>query len=113
MLPWLYKNNKIGKVIGKRTWGGLVGIQGSQPIVDGGFLSVPSFGIFDHVRGEWIAESRGVDPDIEVDARTDLVAKGQDPQLEKAVELMLAEIKKGRPAMKVPPFPNVIKGGKG
>jgi len=111
MFPWLYAKNKIGPLIGKRTWGGLVGIAGFQPLVDGGGVSVPSFGIYDPEKGEWVAENKGIDPDIDIDARPDLVAAGRDPQLEKAVEVLLAEIKKNKGTGKVPPFPNVKKRG--
>ena len=73
------------------------------------FLSSPSFGIFDPKTNKWIAENTGVDPDIEVDARPDLVAKGRDPQLEKAVEYLLDQLKKSPPKKKIsaPEFPRV------
>ncbi|MCA1996833.1 MAG: PDZ domain-containing protein [Armatimonadetes bacterium] len=109
MLPWLFRRMNLGPLIGMRTWGGLVGISGSAPLVDGGFLSSPSFGIFDPKTNKWIAENTGVDPDIEVDARPDLVAKGRDPQLEKAVEYLLEQLKKSPPRKKItaPEFPRV------
>lgn len=109
MLPWLFRQMKLGPLIGMRTWGGLVGISGSAPLVDGGFLSSPSFGIFDPKTNKWIAENTGVDPDIEVDNRPDLVAKGRDPQLERAVEYLLDQLKKSPPKRKItaPEFPRV------
>ncbi len=94
MLPWLFREEKLGPLIGMRTWGGLVGIQGNAPLVDGGGFTAPSFGIYDAVRQEWIAENKGVDPDIEVDARPDLIALGQDPILERGITEMLAQMKK-------------------
>jgi tricorn protease len=107
MLPWLFKEAGLGPLIGQRTWGGLVGLSGSAPLIDGGFLSAPGFGIFDRLKGERIAENKGVDPDIDVDLRPDLLAKGQDPQLERAVEYLLNELKKPRREYKRPDFPTV------
>ena len=111
LFPWFYKKNNQGKLIGKRTWGGLVGITGNLPLVDGGGVTVPEFGLYDPETGKWIAENTGIDPDIEVDARPDLIAAGRDPQIEKAVETLLAEIKKGRKPIKVPAFPDIRKKG--
>lgn len=111
MFPYLFKKLGLGPLIGNRTWGGLVGITGYAPLVDGGGVSAPEFGIYDADTGEWIAENKGVDPDIAVDLRPDLVAKGQDPQLQKAVDYLLGEIKKGRKPIKVPKFPTIKSGG--
>lgn len=105
--PWMFKQSKLGPLIGGRTWGGLVGIRGGISLLDGGSVTVPEFGIYDHTTGQWIAENKGVDPDIEVDARPDLVAQGRDPQLERAVEYLLEEIKKGGPNYKPPTFPTI------
>lgn len=113
MLPYLFKKMKLGPLVGNRTWGGLVGITGAAPLVDGGGVTAPEFGIYDPDTGEWIAENKGVDPDIAVDLRPDLVAKGQDPQLQKAIDHLLAEIAKGRKAPKVPTFPILRRGGGG
>lgn len=107
MFPWLFRLNKQGPLIGTRTWGGLVGIAGSAPLVDGGMFTAPSFGIFDPKTGKWIAENEGVEPDIEVDMRPDLRARGIDPELDKAIEVLMAEIKRNpRKPLKTPPFPN-------
>lgn len=111
MFPYLFKKMNLGPLIGNRTWGGLVGITGAAPLVDGGGVTAPEFGIYDVDSGEWIAENKGVDPDIAVDLRPDLVAQGRDPQLEKAIEHLLAEIKKGPKARKVPAFPTIRRGG--
>lgn len=111
LLPWLFKFNKLGPLIGTRTWGGLVGIAGSAPLVDGGFLTSPEFGLYDLVEGKWIAENTGVDPDVNIDNRPDQVAAGKDVQLEKAVELLMNELKKGRRPSKRPDFPTVKGGG--
>jgi tricorn protease len=92
--PWMFRQSKLGPLIGTRTWGGLVGISGGAPLVDGGSVTAPEFSIYDRETGEIIAENTGIDPDIEVDARPDLVAAGRDPQLEKAIEVLLDQLKK-------------------
>lgn len=111
LFPWFFRQAKLGPLIGTRTWGGLVGITGGAPLVDGGQVTAPEFGLYDKDKGEWIAENKGIDPDIVVDARPDLMAKGKDPQLEKAVEYLLNEIKKGPRKFKQPEFPRVKSGG--
>jgi tricorn protease len=89
--PYYFKKLGLGKLIGTRTWGGLVGISGNARLVDGGGLSVPTFGIFDAEDG-WIIEGTGVYPDIEVVDRPEQLAKGIDPGIEKAVEVLLKEL---------------------
>ena len=112
MFPWLFRKHKAGPLIGTRTWGGLVGITGSAPLVDGGFFTAPEFGIYDHKTGEWIAENTGVDPDIEIDNRPDLLNQGRDPQLEKAIEVLLKDLEKRKPVRKRPDFPKLTGPGK-
>lgn len=112
LFPWFFRQAKLGPLIGTRTWGGLVGITGSAPLVDGGMLTAPEFGLYDPVEGKWIAENTGIDPDINIDNRPDLMASGKDPQLEKAVEHLLNELKKGKRPVKRPDFPRVkVSGG--
>lgn len=107
--PWMFRQSKAGPLIGTRTWGGLVGIRGGLPLLDGGSVTAPEFGIYDRQVGKWIAENTGVSPDIEVDARPDLIAKGQDPQLERGVQYLLEELRKPRPQAKRPDFPNTVR----
>jgi len=109
MFPWLFKRNNLGPLIGTRTWGGLVGIQGFTNAIDGGGVTAPSFGIYDRDKGEWIAENTGVDPDIEVDGRPDLIAQGKDPVLDRALEYLTGELKKIKRARPVPAFPKIKK----
>ena len=90
--PYFFKESGAGKLIGTRTWGGLVGISGNARLVDGGYISVPMFGIYDE-SGQWIIEGVGVYPDIEVEDRPEDLAKGIDPSVEKAVEVLLEELK--------------------
>ena len=75
----------LGPLIGTRTWGGLIGITGTPPLVDDGSVTVPTFGIY-NTKGEWIIEGVGVEPDIYVVDDPSLMAKGRDPQLERAVQ---------------------------
>jgi tricorn protease len=94
--PYYFRKKGLGKLIGTRTWGGLVGISGNASLVDGGSISVPRFGVFNE-EGEWIIEGVGVYPDIEVLDRPEELAKGNDPTLEKAVEVLLEELKQNPP----------------
>ncbi|HVN59142.1 MAG TPA: PDZ domain-containing protein [Bacteroidales bacterium] len=96
--PYFFKKLGLGKVIGTRTWGGLVGIAGNASLADGGFVHVPQFGIFDETG--WVVEGTGVSPDIEVVERPEQLAKGIDPCVEKAVEVLLKELK-DKPVKKV------------
>lgn len=91
MFPWLFKYNNLGKLIGMRTWGGLVGISGVPGLIDGGYTAVPTFGFYE-TDGTWGIEGHGVEPDIEVIDNPTELAKGKDPQLDAAIELMLQEI---------------------
>ena len=105
-MPWYFKRAGVGKLIGTRTWGGLVGMAGGPPLMDGGFVGAPSSGIYNPLSGEWEVENIGVPPDIEVEQDPALVRKGRDPQLEKAIEVAMEELKKNPPpAMRRPAFP--------
>lgn len=98
-LPYFFRKTGQGKLIGTRTWGGLVGISGNARLVDGGYISVPRFGIFDD-NGEFIIEGVGVYPDIEVIDRPEKLAAGKDPGIERAVEELLKELE-ANPAKKI------------
>lgn len=103
IFPYQFKKNNLGKVIGKRSWGGVVGIRGTLPFVDGGYLNRPEFANFG-VDGEWILEGVGMEPDIVVDNDPALEFEGKDQQLEKALEIIKEEMKK-KPA-KLPEIPD-------
>jgi tricorn protease len=90
--PYYFRELDLGPLIGTRTWGGLVGISRRIPLMDGGSVTVPEFAFF-NVEGEWDVENYGVEPDIKVDNRPDLVMKGQDPQLERAIQEVMKKIK--------------------
>ncbi|HTQ55226.1 MAG TPA: PDZ domain-containing protein [Bryobacteraceae bacterium] len=106
-MPWYFRRAGVGKLIGARTWGGLVGMAGGPVLMDGGFLGAPSSGIYNPLTGEWEVENIGVPPDIEVEQDPALIRKGHDPQLEKAVEVVLEELKDNPPAkLRHPAFPD-------
>ena len=88
MFPALFKQYGLGKLIGTRTWGGLVGITGSPSLIDGASVTVPSFAYY-RTDGNWGIEGHGVDPDIEVIDDPALMVDGGDPQLDRAIALML------------------------
>ena len=79
-------------MIGKRTWGGLVGISHSLPLSDGGFVTMPDFGMWD-LQGNWAIENHGVDPDIEVENTPSDMVAGRDPQLERAIQYCMEQLR--------------------
>lgn len=103
IFPYRFKNYKMGKLIGKRSWGGVVGIRGSLPFVDGGYLNKPEFSRYDVEGKEWIMEGYGVDPDIYVDNDPALEYEGVDQQLNKAIEVILEDLKNNPPKLAPPP----------
>jgi tricorn protease len=105
-LPYYFRKLGLGKVIGTRTWGGLIGISGNPRLADGAQLSAATFRILS-TDNEWVVENEGVAPDIEVIDRPDLLAKGQDPSLERAVQELLKELQESpRQPVKAPPAPS-------
>ncbi len=105
-MPWYFRYAKVGPLVGKRTWGGLVGISSYPVLMDGGTVTSPSFGFFSP-SGQWEIENHGVPPDVEVDMDPKSCAEGHDPQLERAVSVAMAELKKNPPPQPhKPPYPN-------
>jgi tricorn protease len=108
MFPWLFRHHKLGPLVGTRTWGGLVGLTGNEPgLIDGSRVSVPAFAFYE-TDGTWGIEGHGVDPDVEVlddpsVMKGGLHYGGIDPQLDKAIELVMAEL--ARNPVKQPPRP--------
>lgn len=102
--PYYFRKKNLGKIIGTRTWGGLIGISGNPNLMDGGSINIPVFRFLD-TDGKWAVENEGVYPDIEVVDRADLVVQGRDPSLEKAVEVLLEELKNNPPKKLVVPNP--------
>ena len=95
LLPWMFHKFKMGPLVGKRTWGGLVGTLGFPVLMDGGGVTAPNLAIF--TEEGYIVENEGVPPDIEVEQTPADVIAGRDPQLEKAIEVVMAELKKNPP----------------
>ena len=107
--PWMFRNLKLGRIVGKRTWGGLVGILGFPILMDGGSVTAPNVGIW--TEDGWVVENVGVPPDIEVEQTPADVINGRDPQLEKAIQVAMEELKRNPPKARTrPPFP-IKKGG--
>lgn len=104
--PFYFQKAGLGPLVGQRTWGGLIGMTGSPPLLDGGSVTVPTFGIYD-TDGKWIIEGYGVDPDVPVIDDPGLMAKGRDPQLEQAIEEVLRQLQRNPPQEpKKPRYPN-------
>jgi tricorn protease len=108
-LPWAFRKSQIGPLIGKRTWGGLVGIYDYPQLIDGGFVTAPRLAFW-NPNGTWDVENNGVAPDIEVEQDPKAMREGHDPQLEKAVDWLLDSLKKNPlPKHQRPAFPNYYK----
>jgi tricorn protease len=84
-LPYMFKQRKLGPLVGTRTWGGLVGTIGVPQTIDGGGITAPGLAFYD-LNGKWAVENEGITPDIEVEYSAEQVIKGHDPQLERAVQ---------------------------
>ncbi len=108
-LPWMFRQDKIGPLVGTRTWGGLVGISGYPSLLDGGYVMAPRAAIYG-LHGQWEVENHGVAPDIEVENDPASVAAGHDLQLEKAVQVTLENLKKNPVVIPDhPPYPDYQK----
>jgi tricorn protease len=92
IFPYMFRKAGLGPLIGKRSWGGVVGISGRGPLIDGGQIFVPGSGLTDE-NGKWIIEGYGVDPDIEVDNDPQAEIAGKDPQLERGIAEVMARLK--------------------
>jgi len=108
MLPWMFRKFKVGTLIGKRTWGGLVGVLGFPEFIDGGSVTAPNVAIW--TKDGFVVENTGVAPDIEVEQWPVDIINGKDPQLEKAIQVALDELAKNPPEEPVrPPYPEKMK----
>ncbi len=108
-MPNYFRRAGVGKLIGKRTWGGLVGRAGAPPLMDGGFVTAPSSAVWGPA-GAWDAENVGIPPDIEIEHDPALVRQGKDPQLDRAIAEVMAELKKNPVAKPTrPAYPNYHK----
>jgi tricorn protease len=104
LFTYQFKKYKLGKVIGKRTWGGVVGIRGTLPLLDGGYLRKPEFSRYDVEGEKWIIEGYGVEPDIYIDNDPAKEYAGIDEQLNKAIEVILEELETQE--KEIPPLPS-------
>jgi tricorn protease len=110
IFPYRFRKYNLGKLIGKRTWGGVVGIRGSLPLLDSGYLMKPEFAPYSEQGKGWIIEGVGVEPDIYVDNDPAKEYAGIDEQLNKAIEVILEELKTQEVKLPpIPPFPIKIK----
>ncbi len=108
LFPWMWRKFKLGPIVGKRTWGGLVGTLGFPVLMDGGSVTAPNLAIW--TEDGWVVENEGVPPDIEVEQTPADVIAGRDPQLEKAIQVVLDEMKKNLPkSPQRPPYPIRVK----
>jgi tricorn protease len=105
-LPWYFRKQKIGPIVGKRTWGGLVGIGGYPELIDGGSVTSPRWALYG-LDGQWEVENAGIAPDIDVDLDPAAVRQGHDPQLEKAIEVVMRLLsEQPLPQFKRPAYPD-------
>ncbi len=104
--PYYFRKAGLGPLVGKRTWGGLIGISGNPQPIDGGFVSAPTFGFF-NTEGKWDVEGHGVEPDYDIENAPHELVAGRDPQLEKAIELVMEMLKKNpTQKMQKPGYPD-------
>jgi tricorn protease len=105
-MPWYFRKAGLGTLVGTHTWGGLVGISGYPQLIDGGTVTAPRYAIFG-LNGDWEVEGLGIAPDVEVQELPKDVAAGRDPQLERAVAIVLEQLKQNPVVLpKIPPYPN-------
>lgn len=109
LFPYGWRKYGLGKIIGVTTWGGVVGIRGSLPFVDGADMRKPEFASYSAEESEWIIEGYGVDPDIWIDNDPAREYRGIDDQLNKAIEVILEELKDYRPLPDIPAAPDKSK----
>ncbi|MCX6258836.1 MAG: PDZ domain-containing protein [Bacteroidia bacterium] len=109
LFPYGFQKHHIGKVIGTRSWGGVVGIRGSLPIIDGGSLNRPEFASYSSEESKWIIEGHGVDPDIVIDNDPAREYAGEDQQLNKAIDVIKEELKDYKPLPPIPAPPDKSK----
>jgi tricorn protease len=108
-MPWYFRKAQVGTLVGVKTWGGLVGIGGYPTLIDGGGVTAPRYAIYG-LNGEWEVEGHGIAPDVEVEELPKDVAAGHDEQLERAVAIVLEQLKQHPiPTAPIPAYPNFHK----
>ncbi len=101
--PYYFRAYKLGPLMGRRTWGGVVGISGYTPLLDGGYYTVPAYGIYS-LDGQWVMENEGVHPDIDVENTPTSLAQGHDDQIDAAIKNVMDRLAKD--PMTLPPTPS-------
>jgi tricorn protease len=109
LFPYQFKKLGLGTLIGTRTWGGVVGIRGSLPFIDGGDLRKPEFAHYSADESKWIIEGIGVEPDIYIDNDPAREYDGTDDQLNRAIEVIMGQLDQYKPVPPVPPAPDKSK----
>ena len=109
LFPYSFRRHGLGKLIGVTTWGGVVGIRGPHRFIDGGDMRKPEFASYSADESEWIIEGKGVDPDIWIDNDPHQEYLGVDTQLDKAIEVILEELKNYKPTPDIPKAPDKTK----
>lgn len=105
-MPWYFRKAGLGTLVGVRTWGGLVGIGGYPVLIDGGTVTAPRYAIYG-LHGDWEVEGHGIPPDVEVEELPKDMTAGHDLQLEKAVSIVMEQLKEHPVTMPaIPPYPN-------
>jgi tricorn protease len=109
IFSYAFKQYRLGPLIGERTWGGVRGIRGEIPLLDGGYITRPEFSLY-NLKSQWIVENHGVEPDIVVENRPEKVVAGRDPQLERAIEEVMKAIRANPKSLPprppaLPPYP--------
>jgi tricorn protease len=107
LFPYQFKTLKLGTIIGTRTWGGVVGIRGTLPFIDGGILMRPEFSTYSATESRWVIEGVGVEPDIYQDNDPSKEYDGEDQQLNKAIEVILGQLDQYKPLPPVPAAPDI------
>ena len=108
-MPWYFRKAAVGKLVGTRTWGGLVGIGGYPSLLDNGYVMAPRYAIYG-LKGDWEVENHGIPPDVTVEELPKDVAEGHDRQLETGVQMVLDELKANPiPDIPIPAYPNYHK----
>jgi tricorn protease len=111
LFPYYFKKEKIGPLVGTRTWGGVIGMGGLPPMMDGSAVTAPGWAWWEpNPGGGWVVENHGVDPDVVVEQRPDVEVQGRDPQLEKAIEMALEGLKAMPGPLQRPPYPIKAEG---
>ena len=105
-MPWYFRKAGLGPLVGVRTWGGLIGIDAYPQLIDGGSVTSPRIAIYG-LNGDWEVEGHGIAPDVEVEELPADVARGHDMQLERAVAIVMEQLKTHPPIIPpIPPYPN-------